>query len=105
MAKRQRSGKTPRRVRKRERKLKRLAPKPHETRKETTHFKELCWRLARAMTHGKPSGDHDAHFCPTCRETYCLGFDNTTVYCKDCWYKTCCIREIKNPKPCFHCGR
>jgi hypothetical protein len=43
--------------------------------------------------------------CQTCHLSWEYGFDNKLVYCRECIYSQCCLKDISEFYECPICGR
>lgn len=68
---------------------------------------ELVWEWARKVTMQRPPVElvNKKVYCNNCKMLYCLAYDNTDLFCKDCYYKDCCQKEIVGNRVCQYCER
>lgn len=70
---------------------------------------KLAWQIARAMAQ-EPVDKTNCNakvYCPSCKKTYCLGFDMVDQYCKgetDCFYYPC-VKEHTGRRTCQKCAK
>lgn len=41
--------------------------------------------------------------CRTCAQSWEYGFDNKVVWCRECYYREGCLKDIEDFKTCRHC--
>jgi len=88
--------------RKERKKLKKLN-KPKllkKQREEAYEIKLACKKIARQLSKGEAFEPNKKFHCPMCGQYWCMGFDNITQYCRDCFYRECCSKLSKGEKPC-----
>ena len=81
--------------------------KVRTVKKEKDNINELAWKFARAMAKipvDKSNCNHKV-WCKECKQAYCLGFDMVDQFCRDCFYKNGCVKEIQGDRTCQHCER
>ena len=67
--------------------------------------KKLLKKLAKEMS-SKRFPDLGIKFhCRTCGQSWERAHDNTVVFCRECHYFECCLKDIKDFRVCPECGR
>ena len=94
-----------RRKRKQERKL-RQQGSHKEQKASNKDIDELSWAMAKMMTQIPVENVNELHFCETCHQRYCIAYNGSDQFCRDCYYKDCCLKQdnISIHKTCKHCG-
>lgn len=82
-------------------------PVTYSTKARKSHAQ--AWTLARAMmevhaqTFDRSLFNLHVH-CKSCSMSYCQGGDGVDVFCKSCFYKDCCQKDLTGFRNCQHCG-